>query len=847
MADGDQVIVFRGWGADKPGIAEAFTKVVAQHGGGILDMAQFNLEGSIMFTLVLSGGPGGSLGLMKDLTQCAEDRGLQVSFHFPDRGQVEGVQADENVAAVSIVSTQAITPALLHDLDAVLCEQGCVVHEIEHRSDNKRDNNGEYNKVQFLVSCPPGVKLATLSMGAPTSSGGSLPGLQKVAWDHGAEVTVRWWDAMNRPNGKSLVVFGLSHVLYPCDVLDEVLREAGLDPGPEHTSETVWQQNRSKVAMLKGQRPEILQKVIDRLDFTPGARLVCGALKRMGFRLAVLTNTGVRDVAEHVQRQLGVDYCMCQDLQVVDGVFTGEYTGDLSDVRFRKSDLLKLMAEREGIDYRNVIVVGEPLKGLKAANARLVMETFGPNIFFNSTKLKDLTIALYLLGFNGSDVRSLRKRRREDADISVFTDSVEEPPPKRFMVQVSSRTCNPGQIKRIFAPLISLQSEVHIGTVKHCSLQDGGMCLGLDLRVGRHDPDQVLKELLFACQKEGFQVMNVGQEAAAAAKLAPRTPLACWSHYSGNRHVITLVQRPQIASSTLGAVFALLAAQSVNVVKVERLSVRGLTALQFTVHSPTSLEISKLSASLHAVSQEHGADIAFQRDDLDRWMRRLVVFDMDSTLIQQEVIDELAKLAGVETEVKALTEAAMRGELDFFGSLKSRVALLKGHKAADLFKHVKANLLYTPGAKKLCSTLRKLGYKMAVISGGFLPVAQEVQKHLGLDYAFANTLEVDETTGLLTGNTSGPVVTPLRKRALLATIANIEGCEVQQTIAVGDGANDIPMLNAAGLGIAFCAKPKVQAATEFRINQQDLSTVLFLIGISERAAERIAGADEEAL
>lgn len=168
------------------------------------------------------------------------------------------------------------------------------------------------------------------------------------------------------------------------------------------------------------------------------------------------------------------------------------------------------------------------------------------------------------------------------------------------------------------------------------------------------------------------------------------------------------------------------------------------------------------------------------------------------------------------------------------------MALLEGQNAEELFEKVKANLLFTPGAKKLCSTLKSLGYKMAVISGGFLPLAREVQRHLGLDYAFANTLEVDEMTGFLTGRTSGPVVTPQRKRALLATIANVEGCEVQQTIAVGDGANDIPMLNASGLGIAFCAKPKVQEVAEFRINQKDLSTVLFLIGVSERAAARLA-------
>jgi len=220
------------------------------------------------------------------------------------------------------------------------------------------------------------------------------------------------------------------------------------------------------------------------------------------------------------------------------------------------------------------------------------------------------------------------------------------------------------------------------------------------------------------------------------------------------------------------------------------------------------------------------------------------VFDMDSTLIQQEVIDELARVAGVEAEVKAITESAMQGQIDFFGSLKQRVALLKGASCEKLFGEVKHSIQFNPGAERLCSVLRKLGYKMAVLSGGFLPIAEEVQRRLGLDYAFANSLEVDEETGLLTGKTTGPVVTPQRKRALLATISNVEECKVQQTIAVGDGANDIPMLHTAGLGIAFCAKPKVQAVAEYRINQKDLSTVLFLIGLSEHAIERLADASE---
>merc|ERR1719387_1462552 len=247
----------------------------------------------------------------------------------------------------------------------------------------------------------------------------------------------------------------------------------------------------------------------------------------------------------------------------------------------------------------------------------------------------------------------------------------------------------------------------------------------------------------------------------------------------------------------------------------------------------------ELKNILLATGKENGADIALQEESVERWNRRLIVFDMDSTLIQQEVIDELAKLAGVEAKVKEITDRAMSGEIDFFGSLKERVALLKGHDAERLFSHVKRNLIFTPGAEQLCSTLKRLGYKMAVISGGFLPVAREVQKVLGLDYAFANTLEVDRKTGLLTGRTTGPVVTPQRQRALLSMIAEVEGCEVAQTIAVGDGENDIPMLCTAGLGVAFCAKPKVQDIANFRVNTLDLSTVLYLIGLSEFAVEEI--------
>jgi len=306
-----------------------------------------------------------------------------------------------------------------------------------------------------------------------------------------------------------------------------------------------------------------------------------------------------------------------------------------------------------------------------------------------------------------------------------------------------------------------------------------------------------------------------------------------------------VVQQPRISTATLKAIFQSLSEDNINMVRMVQLSISSFKALHLSVAMPEGMERGRLAEKLVEVSNKFGCDIAFQPDDVDRFMRRMVVFDMDSTLIQQEVIDELAAIAGVEPQVKAITESAMRGEIDFFGSLKKRVELLKGANCEGLFEDVKKRIQFNPGAERLCSVLHKLGYKMAVISGGFLPVAEEVQRRLQLDYAFANSLEVDEVTGLLTGNTTGPVVTPQRKRALLATISNVEDCKVQQTIAVGDGANDIPMLHTAGLGIAFCAKPKVQSINQFyKINQRDLSNVLFLIGLSEHAIERLSEASE---
>jgi len=403
-------------------------------------------------------------------------------------------------------------------------------------------------------------------------------------------------------------------------------------------------------------------------------------------------------------------------------------------------------------------------------------------------------------------------------------------------------------VRKILAPLRPAGARVEVQTVKHCSLQDGGMCVGLQLQVQREEPDQVMKDLVFACHRAGFKIEEVDAQARlAAASHRPwqqRTQEACWQHYFQNRYVVTLVQRPNISNETLHGVLKVFADLRVNCVKVERLSARELLALQFTVNMCPELEPAEVKRGLADVANKTGADIAFQIDNLDRFMRRLVVFDMESTLIQQEVMDEIAKCAGVEEEAKAISDRTSRGEQSFSDALREFAALLKGQKYEPLITQVKDSLIFMPGAKKLCSTLRKLGYKMAVVSGTFLPIAREVQRHLELDYAYANTLQVDEATGCLTGSLATPGdIEPPRKRSLLAMMATVEGCELTQTIAVGDGAGDVPMLNAAGFGIAFCAKPRVQEATQFCINQKDLGTVLFLLGVSEYTVERLAAAE----
>ncbi|KAK2801480.1 hypothetical protein FQN49_008909, partial [Arthroderma sp. PD_2] len=227
-------------------------------------------------------------------------------------------------------------------------------------------------------------------------------------------------------------------------------------------------------------------------------------------------------------------------------------------------------------------------------------------------------------------------------------------------------------------------------------------------------------------------------------------------------------------------------------------------------------------------------EVVLQMESVWRRYKRLAVFDMDSTLIQQEVIDEIARVIGVEKEVSEITARAMNGELDFEASLRARVALLK-RTPADVFEKLKSVITVSPGARELCTALKNLGYKTAVLSGGFQPLADFLADQLGLDYAVANHLVIDEATQTLTGTLSPdhPIVDARQKRSLLRAIAAQNGIDLAQTLAVGDGANDLLMLKEAGLGVAWRAKSMVQLEAPTRLNGESLEDILYLLGLCE--------------
>ena len=355
------------------------------------------------------------------------------------------------------------------------------------------------------------------------------------------------------------------------------------------------------------------------------------------------------------------------------------------------------------------------------------------------------------------------------------------------------------------------------------------LSLGILFQSTEGNSGDILKELLFKSYELDVNI-----------RFNPITEqeYSKWVGMQGkNRYIITILSR-KLTAKQIAGVSRIVAEQDMNIDDIKRLTGRipldenartPKASVEFSVRgTPKNKECMK--AEFMKLSTELEMDISFQEDSMYRRMRRLICFDMDSTLIETEVIDELAIRAGVGDQVKAITEAAMRGEIDFCVSFRQRCALLKGLDVS-VMQEIAENLPITEGVDRLMRILKKVGFKIAILSGGFTYFGNFLKQKYNIDYVYANELEIEN--GKLTGNHVGDIVDGKRKAELLRLIAQVENVDIRQTVAVGDGANDLPMISIAGLGIAFHAKPKVKATAKQSISTIGLDGILYFLGYKD--------------
>lgn len=356
------------------------------------------------------------------------------------------------------------------------------------------------------------------------------------------------------------------------------------------------------------------------------------------------------------------------------------------------------------------------------------------------------------------------------------------------------------------------------------------LSLGILMRLDGMHSWQVMKELLFKATELGVNI-----------DFSPISDdeYESWVNHQGkNRYILTLIGR-SLSARQIEATTKIIAEQGLNIDSILRLTGRMSikhpernvrACIEFSLRGNPA-DTAAMQKELMNMSQEMAVDFSFQHDDMYRRMRRLICFDMDSTLIQTECIDELAKRAGVGDKVSEITARAMHGEIDFKESFKERVALLKGLDASVL-KDIAENMPITEGTDRLMSVLKTCGYKIAILSGGFTYFGEYLRKKYGIDYVYANELEIGDD-GKLTGRYVGDIVDGQRKAELLKLIAQVERVNLAQTIAVGDGANDLLMIGEAGLGIAFHAKPRVVANAKQSINTMGIDGILYFLGFKD--------------
>ena len=357
------------------------------------------------------------------------------------------------------------------------------------------------------------------------------------------------------------------------------------------------------------------------------------------------------------------------------------------------------------------------------------------------------------------------------------------------------------------------------------------LSLGILIKTDSSRSGEILKQLLFKTRDLNVQVHF---------DLVSESDYNDWVSRQGkNRYIVTILGR-EITARQIAEVAKIISAQGLNIETITRLTGRmpldeteqPLTkgCIEMSVRGTPHDRVAMQSQFMNLASSLN-FDISLQEDTIFRRSRRLICFDMDSTLIRTEVIDELADRAGVGDQVRAITESAMRGEIDFSESFKRRVALLKGLDVS-VMQEIAENLPITEGVERMMSVLKRSGYKTAILSGGFTYFGEYLKRRFGFDYVYANELEIGDD-GKLTGRYVGDIVDGNRKKELLKLIAQVENINIAQTIAVGDGANDLPMLSTAGLGIAFHAKPKVKAEASQSISTIGIDGVLYFLGFKD--------------
>lgn len=329
----------------------------------------------------------------------------------------------------------------------------------------------------------------------------------------------------------------------------------------------------------------------------------------------------------------------------------------------------------------------------------------------------------------------------------------------------------------------------------------------------------LLKEMLFAATKMG---LNLTYQEIVKKEFEHGT--------TKQKFVLNCVSTAQITANFIKDISSVLANNGINILRIDNMTPKTFKSLEITTTLPDDVDSNKVKSELLKTSSSHAVDIAFLKDNVFRRSKRLIVFDMDSTLIQTEVIDEMADAIGAGDSVREITERAMNGEMDFNESLIQRVSQLKGLKVSQM-EEILANLPYTQGVETFINTVKDLGYKVALISGGFTFFADALKEKLGLDYAFANELEI--INGELTGKVLGTIINAEQKSLLLKVISQQEKITLEQTVAIGDGANDLPMLATAGLGIAYHAKDIVKKSAEQHMSHGPMTSILYFLGIPE--------------